>query len=287
MLRARGAAFRRPLAPAPGRSPASSALIPPSFPPSTMTRRHVLQQHPRDQDHQAGGYHCHHREWAGVEGGGAVRWLAGAETCYSFSALRARLRRRLPASPVILLTAQTPSHPCSIPRRSRWVLPLLLLLLWGCFGGAWVTVRMRAHAPQPLCFSHRRPQSGYACAPGPRAPHSPPPPLSRTPRPPARPVPQLVVAQDGVLGLFGRGLKTKIVANGLQGLMFSVLVSCTRRRRRCIHLAWLHASPLVACDLTAPSACPAPAPVPFRAVAPGPGLPGQVGRRAWVGRARS
>jgi hypothetical protein len=32
-----------------------------------------------------------------------------------------------------------------------------------------------------------------------------------------------VIATDGVLGLFGRGLKTRIVANGLQGLMFSIL----------------------------------------------------------------
>ncbi|KAF8530026.1 mitochondrial carrier domain-containing protein [Hysterangium stoloniferum] len=32
-----------------------------------------------------------------------------------------------------------------------------------------------------------------------------------------------VVAQDGYLGLFGRGLKTRILANGLQGIMFSVL----------------------------------------------------------------
>ncbi|KAF8531705.1 mitochondrial carrier [Gautieria morchelliformis] len=32
-----------------------------------------------------------------------------------------------------------------------------------------------------------------------------------------------VVAQDGYLGLFGRGLKTRILANGLQGLMFSIL----------------------------------------------------------------
>jgi hypothetical protein len=32
-----------------------------------------------------------------------------------------------------------------------------------------------------------------------------------------------VVLQDGMLGLFGRGLKTRIIANGLQGLMFSVL----------------------------------------------------------------
>jgi len=32
-----------------------------------------------------------------------------------------------------------------------------------------------------------------------------------------------VVAADGMLGLFGRGLKTRILANGLQGLMFSIL----------------------------------------------------------------
>lgn len=32
-----------------------------------------------------------------------------------------------------------------------------------------------------------------------------------------------VIASDGLRGLFGRGLKTRIIANGLQGLMFSVL----------------------------------------------------------------
>jgi hypothetical protein len=32
-----------------------------------------------------------------------------------------------------------------------------------------------------------------------------------------------VVASDGLLGLFGRGLKTKILANGLQSIMFNVL----------------------------------------------------------------
>jgi hypothetical protein len=32
-----------------------------------------------------------------------------------------------------------------------------------------------------------------------------------------------VIEADGVLGLMGRGLKTKILANGLQGLLFSVL----------------------------------------------------------------
>lgn len=32
-----------------------------------------------------------------------------------------------------------------------------------------------------------------------------------------------VIKEDGIGGLLGRGLKTKIAANGLQGLMFSVL----------------------------------------------------------------
>ncbi|EJD03232.1 mitochondrial carrier [Fomitiporia mediterranea MF3/22] len=32
-----------------------------------------------------------------------------------------------------------------------------------------------------------------------------------------------VIATDGLKGLFGRGLKTRIIANGLQGLMFSIL----------------------------------------------------------------
>ena len=32
-----------------------------------------------------------------------------------------------------------------------------------------------------------------------------------------------VIAADGLKGLFGRGLKTRILANGLQGLMFSIL----------------------------------------------------------------
>ncbi|KAK7192548.1 hypothetical protein PSPO01_01256 [Paraphaeosphaeria sporulosa] len=32
-----------------------------------------------------------------------------------------------------------------------------------------------------------------------------------------------VIRQDGRLGLFGRGLKTRILANGLQGVMFSIL----------------------------------------------------------------
>jgi len=34
---------------------------------------------------------------------------------------------------------------------------------------------------------------------------------------------KLVLEKDGYVGLFGRGLKTRILANGLQGLLFSVL----------------------------------------------------------------
>ena len=34
---------------------------------------------------------------------------------------------------------------------------------------------------------------------------------------------QLVIDKDGVQGLFLRGLKTKILANGAQGMLFSVL----------------------------------------------------------------
>jgi len=32
-----------------------------------------------------------------------------------------------------------------------------------------------------------------------------------------------IVKKEGLIGLFGRGLKTKLLANGFQGLMFSVL----------------------------------------------------------------
>lgn len=34
---------------------------------------------------------------------------------------------------------------------------------------------------------------------------------------------QEILAKEGYAGLFGRGLKTKILANGLQGLLFTVL----------------------------------------------------------------
>lgn len=32
-----------------------------------------------------------------------------------------------------------------------------------------------------------------------------------------------IIASEGLWGLFGRGLGTRVLANGLQGLMFSVL----------------------------------------------------------------
>lgn len=32
-----------------------------------------------------------------------------------------------------------------------------------------------------------------------------------------------IVAKDGVLGLMGRGLKTRLLTNGMQGLMFAVM----------------------------------------------------------------
>lgn len=34
---------------------------------------------------------------------------------------------------------------------------------------------------------------------------------------------QRIVKEDGIIGLMGRGLQTKIIANGIQGIMFSVL----------------------------------------------------------------
>jgi hypothetical protein len=33
-----------------------------------------------------------------------------------------------------------------------------------------------------------------------------------------------IVKTDGVIGLFGRGLKTKIISNGIQGIMFTILL---------------------------------------------------------------
>ncbi len=33
----------------------------------------------------------------------------------------------------------------------------------------------------------------------------------------------LVIKKDGVIGLFGRGLSTRIITNGLQGIMFNVM----------------------------------------------------------------
>lgn len=34
---------------------------------------------------------------------------------------------------------------------------------------------------------------------------------------------RVIVAQEGITGLLGRGLKTRILANGLQGILFSIL----------------------------------------------------------------
>ena len=34
---------------------------------------------------------------------------------------------------------------------------------------------------------------------------------------------RLVVLEDGISGLLGRGLKTRILCNGLQGLLFAIL----------------------------------------------------------------
>ena len=34
---------------------------------------------------------------------------------------------------------------------------------------------------------------------------------------------ELVIEREGLAGLFGRGLRTRLLANGVQGLMFSVL----------------------------------------------------------------
>ncbi len=34
---------------------------------------------------------------------------------------------------------------------------------------------------------------------------------------------KMVIKKDGLAGLFGRGLSTRIVTNGLQGLMFNIM----------------------------------------------------------------
>ena len=39
---------------------------------------------------------------------------------------------------------------------------------------------------------------------------------------------RMVVAKDGLYGLFFRGLTTKIISNGIQGLLFSVLWKLAR-----------------------------------------------------------
>lgn len=40
----------------------------------------------------------------------------------------------------------------------------------------------------------------------------------------------MVVEKDGIAGLFGRGLRTRIIANGFQGLMFSVIWKALEER---------------------------------------------------------
>lgn len=47
---------------------------------------------------------------------------------------------------------------------------------------------------------------------------------------------QTVIAKDGVIGLFGRGLGTKLITNGIQGILFSVLWRLGQVRQ-CIGLA--------------------------------------------------
>ena len=34
---------------------------------------------------------------------------------------------------------------------------------------------------------------------------------------------RLIILDEGIFGLLGRGLKTRILCNGLQGLLFSIL----------------------------------------------------------------
>jgi hypothetical protein len=46
---------------------------------------------------------------------------------------------------------------------------------------------------------------------------------SRPTLPLALPCPQTIVEKEGLQGLFFRGLGTKLITNGIQGIMFSVL----------------------------------------------------------------
>ena len=32
-----------------------------------------------------------------------------------------------------------------------------------------------------------------------------------------------IIAKDGLMGLFGRGLQTRILANGMQGMLFTII----------------------------------------------------------------
>ena len=40
---------------------------------------------------------------------------------------------------------------------------------------------------------------------------------------------QIVVGKEGMIGLLGRGLKTRLLANGMQGLMFSALLTSIKK----------------------------------------------------------
>ena len=103
---------------------------------------------------------------------------------------------------------------------------------------------------------------------------------------------QMVVEKDGVIGLFGRGLRTKILSNGLQ---VRCLPACCCV---CSAAPWLHAGvtcwqgclphmqtsgALTGATFAIPTAClPAPiaaGPAVLGAVAAGPGLHGQAVRQ--------
>jgi hypothetical protein len=102
---------------------------------------------------------------------------------------------------------------------------------------------------------------------------------------------QEVLAKDGVIGLFGRGLKTKILANGLQGMLFTVstLIRYLANRHRTLRLlaVLLHvivrhtAHPLEVMSICTSCARPHSA----GAMAAGPGCVEQAGGsklRAWA-----
>ena len=90
-----------------------------------------------------------------------------------------------------------------------------------------------------------------------------------------------MLAKDGVIGLFGRGLKTKILANGLQGMLFTVRILLTYleevlgcRLAVVLHIiVWHAAHPLEVTSIRTSRARPHSA----GAVAAGPGCMEQAG----------